>query len=355
MKLKLPAYTHEVSKGARAYYYYRRGKFRVKLPGRPFSTEFMDAHTAAEAAYAAGKAAPSSIGVERLKPGSFNALIMAYYCSPEFLNLKPISKQTNRNVMEKIRQRLGDAQVASFLPRHFEAMMAEKADKPDAANRIRHMMKLLMRNAVRLGYRTDDPTSQIRKLKNRSDGYKTWGEEEIERFCATYGEGTRARLAFDILLYTGLRRAAVVKLGRQHLRDRILTVRMSKTGQTVSIPVHPVLRRSLDSLPSDQLTFLMTDQGKPFTANGFGNWIGDLVRQAGLREGMEKGEKGFSAHGLRKAICRRLADAGCDALQIMAITGHSDIKQVMVYIAERDQRRAADSAIKSLSAYGSSD
>lgn len=355
MKLKLPPYTHEVSKGARTYYYYRRGKFRAKLPGRPFSTEFMDAHAAAEAAYAAGKDAPSSIGIERLKPGSFNALIRAYYSSPEFLNLKPESQRTNRNVMEKIRQRLGDAQVASFLPRHLEAMMAEKADKPDAANRIRRMMKLLMRYAVRHGYRNEDPTSQIRKLKTRSQGYKTWGEEEIERFYAAHGEGTRARLAFDILLYTGLRRADVVKLGRQHLRDGVLTVMMSKTGQTVSIPVHPVLRRSLDRLPPDQLTFLITDQGKPFTANGFGNWIGDLVRQAGLREGLEKGEKGFSSHGLRKAICRRLADVGCDALQIMAITGHSDIEQVMVYIAERDRRRAADLAIKSLSAYGSSD
>jgi hypothetical protein len=126
MKLKLPTYTHAVRKGDRVHYYYRRGKFRVKLPGRPYSSEFMDAHAAAEVAYRANASAPSTIGADRLKPGSFNALIMSYYRSAEFLNLRPISQRNNRNVMERLRQRLGDAQVASFQPRHLEALMAEK-------------------------------------------------------------------------------------------------------------------------------------------------------------------------------------------------------------------------------------
>lgn len=355
MKLKLPKYTQAVTKGSRLHYYYRRGKFRMTLPGRPFSTEFMDAYAAAEAAYASGLAKPSPIGIDRVKPGTFNALIMAYYRSPEFLNLKPISQKNNRNVMEAIRKRLGDAQVSEFQPRHLEAMMAEKADRPDAANRVRRIIKILMRHAMRLGFRTDDPTSNVVKLKNRSDGYRTWTEEEIEAFYAAHADGTRARLAFDLLLYTGQRRSDIVHMGRQHVRNGVLTIRQSKTGTVVNIPLHPRLKSAIDALSHDDLTFLVTHEGKPFTAAGFGNWLGDCVRQAGLRAGLDKGEKGLSAHGLRKAICRRLVDAGCDALQVMAISGHRDIKQIMVYVEARDRAKAAETAMKSIESYGTTD
>ena len=163
-----------------------------------------------------------------------------------------------------------------------------------------------------------------------------------------HGEGTRARLAFDLMLYTGQRRSDVIRMGHQHVRNGVLSIRQSKTGTMVEIPLHPRLKAILDGLPRDNLTFLVTDQGKSFSPAGFGNWIGDCVKKAGLRQGMAKGEKGLASHGLRKAICRRLADAGCDALQIMAITGHRDIKQIMIYIEARDRGRAAEAAIKAI-------
>ena len=141
-------------------------------------------------------------------------------------------------------------------------------------------------------------------------------------------------------------------MGRQHVRNGVLSIRQSKTGTVVEIPLHERLRAVVDALPKDNLTFLVTSEGKPFTPAGFGNWIADCVRDAGLREGFEKGEKGFSSHGLRKAICRRLADAGCDVLQIQAITGHKDIKEIMTYVQARDRARAAETAMKAIANFG---
>ena len=94
----------------------------------------------------------------------------------------------------------------------------------------------------------------------------------------------------------------------------------------------------------DTLTFLLTAHGKPFTSNGFGNWFRDRCDEAGLPR--------CSAHGLRKAASRRLAEAGCTNQQIKAITGHRTDKEVARYTAAVDQVRLADQAME---AYAASD
>ncbi len=71
-------------------------------------------------------------------------------------------------------------------------------------------------------------------------------------------------------------------MGRQQVRDDVLTIRQSKTGTEVEIPLHLELRASLDALLKKNITFLLTDYGKPFAVAGFGNWFRDRVSEAGL-------------------------------------------------------------------------
>ncbi len=52
------------------------------------------------------------------------------------------------------------------------------------------------------------------------------------------------------------------------------------------------------------------------------------------------------AHGLRKAAARRLAEAGCTAKQIQAITGHKTLAEVERYTRKADQVRLARKAMK---------
>jgi hypothetical protein len=48
-------------------------------------------------------------------------------------------------------------------------------------------------------------------------------------------------------------------MGRQHIRDGVLTVKPEKTrGVTLAIPVHPELQAVLDAKPNEHLTFLVT-------------------------------------------------------------------------------------------------
>ena len=57
---------------------------------------------------------------------------------------------------------------------------------------------------------------------------------------------------------------------------------------------------------------------------------------------------GVSAHGLRKACARRLAEIGCSALQIAAITGHATLKEVSRYTGAADRKRMGREAIAKL-------
>lgn len=167
----------------------------------------------------------------------------------------------------------------------------------------------------------------------------TWTEEDIAAFEKHWASGTRERLALALLLYTGQRRGDVVRMGRQHMSGDTIRVVQSKTGARLVIPLHPKLRIEIDaSANTNHLTFLVTNWGRPFSAAGFGNWFRDVCDDAKLT--------GRSAHGLRKAAARRLAEAGCSVLQIQAITGHKTLAEVTRYTAAADQERMARDAIK---------
>ena len=116
-----------------------------------------------------------------------------------------------------------------------------------------------------------------------------------------------------------------------------IRVVQGKTSARLLIPMHAKLREAIDATPKDNLTFLMTAFGRPFGAPGFGNVFREWCNKAGLRD--------LSAHGLRKAAARRLAEGGCTASQIAAVTGHKTLGEVTRYTAAADQARMARDAM----------
>jgi integrase len=55
--------------------------------------------------------------------------------------------------------------------------------------------------------------------------------------------------------------------------------------------------------------------------------------------------KRFKPHGLRKAACRRLAEAGCSEKQIAAISGHASLDEVARYTKAADKALLARDAM----------
>jgi integrase len=165
-------------------------------------------------------------------------------------------------------------------------------------------------------------------------------------------------LAIELLLNVATRRGDARQLGQQHIKAGKIVWRPGKTlrstGKALSIPILPELQHALDAMPkNDSLTFLVNDYGKPFaSAAAFGNKFADWCVGAGLEPltCADGRTRSFRAHGLRKAACKALAHAGCTAPEIMAVSGHSTLAQVQIYIDEVERDRMADAAIQKLEA-----
>jgi integrase len=350
-KIKLPFVQQWVDHrhgGIRVRYYFRRRGFkRVALPGPPGSAQFMEAYQAAMGR----EAVRPEIGRARTKPGTIADLVAKYLSSAAFLSRKPLTQSTYRNILERFRREHGDKRVAIIEQRHIQAMQADKVSTPAAANHWLRLMKALFKLAVTEGMRHDNPAAQVERVKVPKgnaveDGFRTWSEHEIEAFEAHHPIGSTARLAFALMLYTATRVSDAVKIGRGHLLRhvktgrRMIKIRQQKTGQYVAIPLHPKLAAVLDALPAGRLTFILNEYGRAFSAKGLGNKMRDWCDQAGLPE--------CTSHGLRKACCRRLAEAGCSEKQIASISGHTDMRVVALYVKMADQARMAIDATDKL-------
>ena len=118
----------------------------------------------------------------------------------------------------------------------------------------------------------------------------------------------------------------------------MLSVKQEKTRAELDIPVHGDLKAILDATPSDRLTFVVGESGRPMTPTFFSRWFRAQCDAAAL-------PKRCTAHGLRKAACRRLAEAGCSANEIAAISGHKTLKEVARYTEAAEQAKLARNAM----------
>ena len=340
--IKLKYIDRFVDRHGRERFYFRRDRGpRVALPGRPGSPEFMVAYEQAAQGRVADHGAPKTRG----DPGTFDRLTQQYFSSPEYLRLSPSSKVGYRLVIENFvrDERIGHRQVREMTREHVKRMMAKRSETPGAANNMLKKLRILVHFAIELGWRHDDPCARI-KLYPEGE-YHTWTDEEIATYEARWPIGTAARTAFALLLHTGQRRSDVVTMSWQDVVDGCMRVVQRKTGAKLWIPVHPRLEEALMGWPRRGNTILVTSQGKAFTSNGFGNFMADRIGEARLPDRCV-------THGLRKAAARRLAEAGCSANEIAAITGHATLAEVSRYTKAAEQRKLAQAAMARLDGGG---
>lgn len=319
--------------GKRRYRFRRKGFAQYLFKNPPGTEGFRQEYEACKQGIAAEPIAP---GADRPVPGSFNDLIARYYRSPDFLDPSERTRVVYRGVIERWRAQYGKAMVRDLQARHVEDMMAKMLPHRTAANMLRKRLNALMKFAIRQGMATTNPVTATKPYRIEGGGFHTWSEEEIALYEARHPVGTKARLALDLMLWTGQRGGDARVMGPQHIRDKRLIVTQEKTGATVSLPIMPALAKSIMATKSGALVFLTSELGKPYSRKGFGNKIRQWCDEAGLPQ--------CSAHGLRKAAARRFAEAGCTNQQIKSWTGHTTDSEVARYTAAADQKALSDAA-----------
>jgi integrase len=321
-----------VDKEGRAHHYFRRPGFpRVRLPGLPGSTEFMHAYQGALGS------APEPIGAaRRSRQGSLSAAIADYYGSQAFRSLSGGTPAKRRAILERFREKHGDKPIG-LLPKEFVVALIDTMPPHQARNWLK-TFRHFIRWAVERKLIKQDPSWGMKVRVPKSDGHHTWTPEEVAAYEAHHPIGSKARLALALGIYTAQRRGDVVRMGPQHIRDGVLSVRQQKTGAALAIPIHPELRIILDATPAGHLTLLVTKSGKSYGANDFSEQFRKWCDDAGL-------PPECTFHGLRKAALTRLAEAGCTAHQIAAISGHKTLKEVARYTAAVEQAKLAREAM----------
>lgn len=334
MRHRKPKYvnTYKDRHGKERIYYREPGKPQVPLPGPLYSEEFWIAY------HKAKENEPRAIG-KPPKAGTIAAAVKGYYGSAEFKQLAASTQAVYRRILDRFATDHGDAPIAGLQTKHVNVLIDQKSDTPAAANILRKRLSGLFEYAKSVGMIETNPAKDAKRIKIKSAGYRSWSETDIQKYRARWPEGSPERIAMEILLHTGLRRSDAVRLGWEHLDDGVLSISTQKSQGIVElhIPMHRDLAFVYE-LPKEKMTFITTKYGKPRSAKAFTNWLREAAHAAGLPDNS-------SPHGLRKAACRRLAEAGCTALEIMSITGHRDIKEVERYTKAAEMKRLSRTAI----------
>jgi integrase len=332
MKIKLP-YLNVYRSDGKVYYYVRRkGRPNVRIDGVPGTAEFMARYQDALAAEAPREA--------RHGAGTFGRLVLDFYESVEFANLKPSSQHAYRHVLDNVAVKHGHRPAAT-LPPEYAAKMIEAIgrDRPGLANLTRKVMHRLMRFAIRVRVRTDNPFSDLPAYKQGT--HHTWTDTELRAFEARWPLGTRERLAYALLLYTGQRGGDVVRMRRQDICDDAIDVVQEKTGAALAIPIHVNLQAAMKAGPIKGMHLIGDEHGRPITRQALTRLMKRAAQAAGL--GPE-----CVPHGLRKSMLRRLAERGGSAKELSALSGHRSLREIERYTEAADQRRLSTAAMKKL-------
>lgn len=325
MPRKLPPHVQiERTRHGKVVFYFRRaqGAPRIRLPP-PTDPGFKAAYAAA---FSGSRVPPT-----RAQSGSLEWLIDSYKRSAHWANLRPSTRQMRDNILKRVVKENGKVPYAAITRKHINEAIDRRP--PHAGNTFRKVMSQMFRWAVSVELLDVSPVEGANRHRIRSDGFHTWSLEEVGRFHARWPVGTRERLAMDLALFTGLRRSDLAVVGRQHVRDGVISIKTEKTGAWVHVPVFTALQASIDAVPGSDLAFLATASGKPFSsAASLGMWFGKACKAAGVPGRL---------HGLRKAGATIAADAGATAHQLMSMYGWKNLEEAELYTREAARKKLA--------------
>lgn len=316
--------------GTNRYYFRRRGQPITRLPGEPGSDEFMAVYRACDQ-----WVAPLAISAE----GTFRWLCDQYMDAPVFTSKAKATREARRRVILSMvteplergkPETFGQERAKNIRQSHVEILRDRKASNPNAGNERLKILNQIFKHAVGKKHVAANPVRDVERLSIPRGGHDTATDEHMDRYLAFHQKGP-ARLAGLILKHTGVRISDLRLLGRQHVRNGLLVFTTVKTGVLCELPIAPELQAAL---PRDNMTFLLSDWGKPFESDkSLSQRVAKWFRQAGVT--------GITAHSVRKWRATKMAENGGTEYQLMASFGWRDPKEARPYVQAASRKRLA--------------
>jgi site-specific recombinase XerD len=354
LRVDFPYLMADTDRHGNRRYYVRKSRHKVRIRERLGTEAFASAYSDALRAIDTGLATRPG-GPKRALPGTLGWLAAAYFGSADFQRLDSVSRRTRRQIIESCLGEprkpgspdlMRDCPVSLLGPAHIRMLRDRRASHPGAANNRKKYLSSMFAWAIECNHMHHNPARDVKRLKYATSGFHTWTIDEVSQFAERHPIGTKPMLALALLLFLGVRRGDVVRLGPLQRQGEIIRMIPKKTSylrQDVSAkPVLPILANIIDQSPAGKTMYLETEYGRPFTAAGFGNWFRERCDEAGLRQ--------CSAHGLRKAGAAIAAENGATDRQLMAMYDWTTEKQATVYTAAASRKLLAADAAKALGA-----
>lgn len=160
----------------------------------------------------------------------------------------------------------------------------------------------------------------------------------------------KVRDLFLILIFTGLRFGDAIRINKSWVRGEFLFINTQKTGEKVSIPLHPKLNELLVKYEYDLFLLRISNQK-------FNDYVKGLCKEAGIADQIEivryeKGVKKYlifpkhqliASHTGRRTFITNAILAGIPLPVIQKITGHRKLSTLQRYVEIADENKMEES------------
>ena len=324
----LPYLEFQTVKG-KTYIYFRKGKFRERLPDDSDTEKFALKYWAIRN----GKST-------RIAKTTWEALIVSYYSSAEFKELAAGTKKNYRRHCEDIREKNGSKDVRHFKRADALRVRDELKETWSKANERIAVLSILLQRAVDLEWIERNPVVGIRKLKGAA--YEAWPADKLEayeRYCDEHSLSV-ARTIYELAIGTGQRLGDCVAMKWDDFDGEYMSVVQQKTGAKIDVYCPARLQAHLAGLPR---------RGKHILAKTATEQLGKRQAQKAVEDvreaiGVKEGEDRLVPHGWRYTAAKEMADAGVDIRDIQAVTGHKTLEMAQKYASGADQKKASKRA-----------
>lgn len=318
--------------GSSRYYWQRPGHPLVRLPIDPVE-RFM------HAARLNAEAENRRVRIVGPVTGTMRAVIEAYRSSEAWLS-KARQTQISYGVwLRRIETTMGDAPVAAIdraTVVDFIEAVETAGNRKVAAAVLRVLLGqayyrglVQVNHADKLGLKAPPPRAEF----FTADDCAAWRVA-----AARHPDADRMLTAFALLLHTAQRPRDCLAMPWGRYNGDVIELRQQKTKRLLAVPCHIELRGLLDARRRLERTSVLICGA--LTYRRFNAAWNDICAATGL---IDK-----QARDMRRTAVIRLAEAGCDDIEISSISGHSikDVRSILdsVYLVRTDPvaRRAIE-------------
>ncbi len=231
-------------------------------------------------------------------------------------------------------ERLGNRPLVSVKTGELERIQASLSEEGRLArntiNRYFAFLKHSFNVAIRDGLVKENPVKGVQFFKEPKGRTVFLSEADEAKLKESFPPDSWPFVVFAI--HTGLRQAEQFTLRWENIdtASRVLTIPLSKSGETRHVPLNDIALLILRELKARQVTLSPwvfpspVDHTKPRDACAFYRRVFvPAVERAGL--------SGVVWHTLRHTFCSRLVQAGIPLTTVQKLAGHKDYTTTLIY------------------------